>query len=80
MPRGKRKTYSEKLEEVRAAIEGTEKQLRELKNREKELLREKREDELNQIAELLEERNLTPGQLAQVLDQVDAAECRAESA
>ncbi len=68
MPRGKRRTCSEKLESLRGEIEEVEAQLRELKARERELLREKREAELGQLAQLLEERNLTPQEAAQILD------------
>ena len=59
MPRGKRKTCGEKLEEIRGQIELLEAQLQELKSREKVLLKEKREEELKQIVEILEERNLS---------------------
>ena len=72
MPRGRRKTCNEKLDELRGAIESLEAQLRELKAREKELLREKREEELEQIANFLEERNLTAGELAGILDQTES--------
>ncbi len=61
MPRGKRKTCSEKLEEVSGMIEALETQLKELKAREKQLLKEKREEELKQIAELLDERDMKIG-------------------
>ena len=77
MPRGKRKTCVEKLEEVRGLIEELESQLRELKTKEKELLKEKKEEELRQLAELLEDRNLTAGQLAEILNQVGTKECAA---
>ena len=78
MPRGRRKTSSEKLSEIREAIEGLEKQLQERKMREKELLREKREEELGQLAEILEARNLTPGDLAGILDQINMVQYRTE--
>lgn len=77
MPRGKRKTCVEKLEELRGLIEDLEAQLRELKTKEKELLKEKKEEELRQIAELLEDRNLTTDQLTEILNQVGAKECTA---
>ena len=69
MPRGKRKTCGEKLEELREQIDVLERQLQELKTKEKVLLQEKREKELKQIAEILEERNLTVEELPGLLDQ-----------
>ncbi len=74
MPRGKRKTCSEKLEEVSGMIEALETQLKELKAREKQLLKEKREEELKQIAELLDERDMTPEGLIEILDRLESEE------
>ena len=74
MPRGKRKTCSEKLEEVSGMIEALETQLKELKAREKQLLKEKREEELKQIAELLDERDMTPEGLIEILDRLESQE------
>ena len=51
-----------------------EAQLRELKVRERELLREKREAELGQLAQLLEERNLTPQEDAEIVAQINATQ------
>ena len=74
MPRGERKTCSEKLEEVSGMIEALETQLKELKAREKQLLKEKREEELKQIAELLDERDMTPEGLIEILDRLESEE------
>ncbi|WP_125140021.1 H-NS histone family protein [Clostridium transplantifaecale] len=74
MPRGKRKTCTEKLCEVREMIEALETQLKDLKAKEKELLKERREEDLKHIADILEERNLTPDELAGILDQMSPAE------
>ncbi|MCB6610242.1 hypothetical protein V3C10_10235 [[Clostridium] symbiosum] len=74
MPRGKRKTCTEKLCEVREMIEALETQIKDLKAKEKELLKERREEDLKHIADILEERNLTPDELAGILDQMSPAE------
>ena len=74
MPRGKRKTCSEQLEEVSGMIEALEAQIKELKAREKQLLKEKREEELKQIAELLDERDMTPEGLIEILDRLESEE------
>ena len=74
MPRGKRKTCSEKLEEVSGMIEALEAQIKEVKAREKQLLKEKREEELKQIAELLDERDMTPEGLIEILDRLESEE------
>ena len=74
MPRGKRKTCSETLDEVSGMIEALETQLKELKAREKQLLKEKREEELKQIAELLDERDMTPEGLIEILDRLESEE------
>lgn len=74
MPRGKRKTCTEKLCEVREMIDALETQLKDLKTKEKELLKERREEDLKHIADILEERNLTPDELAGILDQMSPAE------
>lgn len=74
MPRGKRKTCTEKLCEVREMIDALETQLKDLKAKEKELLKERREEDLKHIADILEERNLTPDELAGILDQMSPAE------
>lgn len=73
MPRGKRKSCDEKLEELRCSIEELEQQLKELKARERELLKAKREEELKQIAEFLEVRGLSAGELAEILERSEAA-------
>lgn len=74
MPRGKRKTCTEKLCEVREMIDALETQLKDLKAKEKELLKERRDEDLKHIADILEERNLTPDELAGILDQMSPAE------
>lgn len=68
MPRGRKKTCTEKLEELRTVISAQEAQLRELRQQEKELLRQKKEEELRQIVEIMEERNMTPGELVEILN------------
>ena len=70
MPRGKKKSCTEKLSEVREMIDALEAQIKDLKAREKELLKERREEDLKHI----EERNLTPDELAGMLDQMTPAE------
>ena len=50
MPRGKRKTSREKLEELRETIASQEAQLKELRQREKELLKQQKEEELRRLA------------------------------
>ncbi len=74
MPRGKKKSCTEKLSEVREMIDALEAQIKNLKAREKELLKERREEDLKHIADILEERNLTPDELAGMLDQMTPAE------
>ena len=74
MPRGRRKTCTEKLEELRTAISAQEAQLKELRQQEKELLREKKEEELRQIVEIMEERNMTPGELVEILNSPEQSE------
>ena len=49
MPRGKRKTSREKLEELRETIASQEAQLKELRQREKELLKQQKEEELRRL-------------------------------
>ena len=73
-------TCGEKLEEIRGQIELLEAQLQELKSREKVLLNEKREEELKQIVEILEERNLSVEDLTGILDRAEEEKCQAESA
>ena len=80
MPRGKRKTCSEKLGEIREQISALECQLQELKAREKTLLKEKRDEELKQIVEILEERNVRIEELPEILDQAGIPARRNESA
>lgn len=70
MPRGKRKTYTEKIQELQEEIHAVELQLKELKVQEKDLLKVKREEELKQIADLLEEKNMTAQELAGILNEV----------
>lgn len=77
MPRGKRKTCDEKLDEVRGQLEELESRVRELKAREKELLKEKKEAELGQIVELMEHKKLTANQLAEFIAQLGDGECQA---
>ncbi len=55
-------------------IEALEAQIKELKAREKQLLKEKREEELKQIAELLDERDMTPEGLIEILDRLESEE------
>ena len=52
----------------RKAGRAQEAQLRELRQQEKELLRQKKEEELRQIVEIMEERNMTPGELVEILN------------
>lgn len=70
MPRGKRKTYTEKILELQEEIHAVELQLKELKVQEKDFLKVKREEELKQIADLLEEKNMTAQELAGILNEV----------
>lgn len=67
MPRGKRKTCAEKLEEVRNVIAVQEAQLKELKQQERELLKQRKEEELRQVVEIMEERNMSPEDLVGIL-------------
>lgn len=78
MPRGKRKTCMEKLEEIRAAISAQEAQLKELKQQERELLRQKKEEELRQIVEIMEERNMSPRELVEILNDSETEAGRGE--
>lgn len=78
MPRGKRKTCMEKLEEIRAAISAQEAQLKELKQQERELLRQKKEEELRQIVEIMEERNMSPRELVEILNDSETEAGREE--
>ena len=74
MPRGKRKTYSEKLEELQQEIHSVELQLKELKAQERELQKVKKDEELRQIADLLEEKNLTAQELVGILNDMPQQE------
>lgn len=74
MPRGKRKTYSEKLYEIQEAIRSLEEQLKELKAQERDLQKMKKEEELRQIAEILESRNLSPDELVELLNETSQPE------
>lgn len=74
MPRGKRKTYSERIAELQEAIHALEAQLKDLKAQERELQKAKKEEELRQLADLLEEKNLTAEELAGILDGVSRPE------
>lgn len=67
MPRGKRKTYSEKLSELQEEIRVAEQRVKELKTQERELLKAQKDEELKQIAEIMEEHNLTAQELAGIL-------------
>lgn len=71
MPRGKRKTYSEKLAELQEAIHSLESQLKELKSQERELTKMKKEEELKQIADILEEKNISPEDLVELLSEAE---------
>lgn len=74
MPRGKRKTYSEKLSELREAIHSLEAQLKELKTQERELLKVKKDEELKQIADIMEEKNMTAEELVDILNEMGQQE------
>lgn len=74
MPRGKRKTYSEKLLELQEEIHATELQLKDLKAQERELQKVKKAEELRQIADLMEEKNLTAEELVGILNDVPQQE------
>ena len=55
MPRGKRKTSREKLEELR--------------QREKELLKQQKEEELRRLAQMMEEQQVSADKLAEILKE-----------
>lgn len=74
MPRGKKKSCTEKICEIREMIDALEAQIKDLKAKEKDLLKVRREEDLKHIADILEERNLTPDELAGILDQMTPAE------
>lgn len=74
MPRGRRKTYSEKLSELQEAIHSLEAQLKELKSQERELLKAKKDEELKQIADIMEEKNMTAEDLVEFLSAVSQEE------
>lgn len=74
MPRGKRKTYTEKLQELQGSIREAEQQLKDLKSQERELLKARKEEELRQIADILEEKNLTAEALVGILSDMPAQE------
>ena len=67
MPRGKRKTSREKLEELRETIASQEAQLKELRQREKELLKQQKEEELRRLARMMEEQQVSADKLAEIL-------------
>lgn len=67
MPRGKRKTCTEKLEELRTAIDFQETQLKELRQREKELLKQKKEEDLRRLAQMMEEQHVSADRLEEIL-------------
>ena len=67
MPRGKRKTSREKLEELRETIASQEAQLKELRQREKELLKQQKEEELRRLAQMMEEQQVSADKLADIL-------------
>lgn len=74
MPRGKRKTCLEKLGEVQGMIQALEGQLKELKVQERELLKAQRDEELKQIADIMEENNLTAEDLVSILSDLTESE------
>ena len=69
MPRGKRKTSREKLEELRETIASQEAQLKELRQREKELLKQQKEEELRRPARMMEEQQVSADKLAEILKE-----------
>ena len=66
MPRGKRKTSREKLEELRETIASQEAQLKELRQREKELLKQQKEEELRRLARMMEEQQVSADKRAEI--------------
>lgn len=69
MPRGRRKTCEEKLEELRVMISSQELQLKELRQKEKELLKQKKEEDLRCLAQLMEEQHVSADRLAEILKE-----------
>lgn len=69
MPRGKRKSCDEKLGEVQNEIISLELQLKNLRAQEKELLKAKREEELQHIISIMEEKNMTADDLVRILEE-----------
>ena len=69
MPRGKRKTSREKLEELRETIASQEAQLKELRQREKELLKQQKEEELCRLARMMDEQQVSADKLAEILKE-----------
>ncbi|MBS6516584.1 MAG: hypothetical protein KH353_00070 [Clostridium sp.] len=69
MPRGRRKTCREKLEELRELIASQEAQLKELKQREKELKKQQKEEDLRCLAQLMEKKHISADRLAEILKE-----------
>lgn len=67
MPRGRRKTCEEKLEELRRVIDSQETQLKELRQKEKELLKQKKEEDLRRLAQMMEEQHVSADRLEEIL-------------
>lgn len=67
MPRGRRKTCEEKLEELRRVIASQETQLKELRQKEKELLKQKKEEDLRRLAQMMEEQHVSADRLEEIL-------------
>lgn len=68
MPRGKRKTSVEKLGEVQNEIISLELQLKNLKAQEKELLKAKKEEEMQHILHIMEEKKISADDLERILE------------
>lgn len=67
MPRGRRKTCEEKLEELRTVIASQENQLKKLRQREKELLKQKKGEDLRRLAQMMEEQHVSADRLEKIL-------------
>lgn len=71
MPRGKRKVLSveEELQLVEESIQKAEETVKELKDKKKALLQKKKEQEIDAIMALLQEKGMSIEQLGQLLSE-----------
>ena len=69
MPRGKRKRAEKTGGAEEKRLTSQEAQLKELRQREKELLKQQKEEELRRLARMMEEQQVSADKLAEILKE-----------